>query len=136
MVFGICQKRIGNVKRMYQKLNRSDLSGPSNSRKYGLTIKNTPDYPYSSAKINLYTWRWNISLNSVFLYCISINSQYLVEIRENFYTNCGHRGQFQSVGAIFCCWIYFILNWAMLFYLNCQNMRVHKNQLTGFPRNG
>ena len=45
MVYGICQKRIGNAKRMCQKLNWSDLTGPSNSRIYRLTIKDTDNRP-------------------------------------------------------------------------------------------
>ena len=41
------------------KLNWSDLTGPSNSRKYRLTIKNTDDHPYSLLLIY-------ISLNASF----------------------------------------------------------------------
>ena len=47
LVYGICQKRIGNAKRMCQKLNWSNLTGPSNSRKYRLTIKNMRTRLYS-----------------------------------------------------------------------------------------
>ena len=47
LLYGICRKHIGNAKRIQQKLNWSDLTEPSNSRKYRLTIKNTDARPYS-----------------------------------------------------------------------------------------
>ena len=43
LVYGICQKRIGNAKRICEKINCSDLTGQSNSRKYRATIKNMDD---------------------------------------------------------------------------------------------
>ena len=44
LVYGICQKRIGNATRIYQKFKWSDLTKPGNSRRYFKFLLEIPYY--------------------------------------------------------------------------------------------
>ena len=85
----MCQKHIGNAKRMYQKLKWSDLTGPINIRKNKLTIKNTDDHPCS------------LSLTYISLNCSARLSQ-INMIFGTFFSHCQNAsGASKPPGAIF-----------------------------------